>query len=144
MFDLEPIKARPAARTERYLEQPMLLNLRAAGPRLDLALIAARIRRPIFSRTRDIGAAIVTELLERAEDPARMMCPALAGEARFGGAMTRIGDFPASARAHASRILACNLAVSEFPEGRAEALATYEKIDAMVEAITAVRAASVQ
>ena len=67
MLDLEVIEARVPTRTPRMPErQPQQPNARFAP-------LAALFRGPIFSRTRDIFAANMTELLDRSEDPARMI-----------------------------------------------------------------------
>ena len=67
MLELEPIEARVSTRTPR-MDPP-----RADAPQVRFAPIAAFLKGPIFSRTRDIFAANMTELLDRAEDPARMI-----------------------------------------------------------------------
>ena len=71
MSDLEPIVARPAVRIPRPSDRPKQeeASLRFAP----LAPIAASCRGPIFTRTRDIVAANMAELLDRAEDPAKMI-----------------------------------------------------------------------
>jgi phage shock protein A len=67
MLDLEVIEARVPTRTPRMPErQPQ-------GPIARFAPLAALFKGPIFSRTRDIFAANMTELLDRSEDPARMI-----------------------------------------------------------------------
>ena len=67
MLDLEVIEARVPTRTPRMPErQPQ-------QPIARFAPLAALFRGPIFSRTRDIFAANMTELLDRSEDPARMI-----------------------------------------------------------------------
>ena len=67
MLDLEVIEARVPTRTPRMPErQPQ-------QPTARFAPLAALFRGPIFSRTRDIFAANMTELLDRSEDPARMI-----------------------------------------------------------------------
>jgi phage shock protein A len=70
MSDLEPIVARPAIRISR-VSQPKLeeSNVRFA----QLAPIASFLAGPIFTRTRDIVAANMAELLDRSEDPSRMI-----------------------------------------------------------------------
>ncbi|HVL29283.1 MAG TPA: phage shock protein PspA [Sphingomicrobium sp.] len=68
MLELEPIEAKVPARTPRLAEQP-----RADEATVRFAPLAGLLSGPIFSRTRDIIAANVTELLDRAEDPARMI-----------------------------------------------------------------------
>jgi phage shock protein A len=67
MLDLEVIEARVPTRTPRMPErQPQQQTARFAP-------LAALFRGPIFSRTRDIFAANMTELLDRSEDPSRMI-----------------------------------------------------------------------
>jgi phage shock protein A len=67
MLDLDVIEARVPTRTPRMPErQPQ-------QPTARFAPLAALFRGPIFSRTRDIFAANMTELLDRSEDPARMI-----------------------------------------------------------------------
>jgi phage shock protein A len=65
MPEFEPIEARPAIRIPRQTE--------AGSETIRLAPLAGILSGPIFTRTRDIIAANVTELLDRAEDPARMI-----------------------------------------------------------------------
>jgi phage shock protein A len=67
MLDLDVIEARVPTRTPRMPERPQ--------PQLTarFAPLAALFKGPIFSRTRDIFAANMTELLDRSEDPARMI-----------------------------------------------------------------------
>jgi len=75
MPELEPIEARPAVRIARPVEpgtkaqQPEAISVRFAP----LAPLAAILSGPIFTRTRDIVAANMAELLDRSEDPARMI-----------------------------------------------------------------------
>ena len=67
MAELEIIEARVPVRTPR---------LDPSSPRLAtsrLAPVAAWLSGPVFSRARDIFAANMAELLDRAEDPARMI-----------------------------------------------------------------------
>jgi phage shock protein A len=66
MAELEIIEARVPVRTPRLAEQPEALPSR-------LAPVAAWLSGPVFSRARDIFAANMAELLDRAEDPARMI-----------------------------------------------------------------------
>ena len=68
MLELEPIEAKVPTRTPRMCEQPETdkTNVRFAP-------LAGILSGPIFTRTRDIIAANMTELLDRAEDPARMI-----------------------------------------------------------------------
>ena len=70
MLELGVIEAKVPTRTarmERPAEQP------AARSVVRFAPLAALFRGPIFSRTRDIFAANMTELLDRSEDPSRMI-----------------------------------------------------------------------
>jgi len=70
MLELDVIEARVPTRTplmERPVERPM------QRPTARFAPLAALLRGPIFSRTRDIFAANMTELLDRSEDPSRMI-----------------------------------------------------------------------
>lgn len=66
MAGLEIIEARVPVRTPRLDEQP-------EAPPSRLAPVAAWLNGPVFSRARDIFAANMAELLDRAEDPARMI-----------------------------------------------------------------------
>jgi phage shock protein A len=66
MPELEPIEARPAIRIPRPAEQEQAAIVRFAP-------LSGILSGPIFTRTRDIIAANVTELLDRSEDPARMI-----------------------------------------------------------------------
>jgi phage shock protein A len=66
MPNLEIIEAKVPVRTIRMESQP-----NPAGERF--APIANILSGPVFSRARDIFAANMTELLDRAEDPARMI-----------------------------------------------------------------------
>ena len=70
MSDLEPIVARPAVRIARTVEPEQAEAVVRFAP---LAPIASFLGGPIFTRTRDIVAANMTELLDRSEDPARMI-----------------------------------------------------------------------
>ena len=67
MPELEPIIARVPVRTAR-MEEP-----EAEPATVRFAPLSGILSGPIFTRTRDIIAANVTELLDRAEDPARMI-----------------------------------------------------------------------
>jgi phage shock protein A len=70
MSDLEPIVARPAVRISRAsAPKQEEANVRFAP----LAPIASFLAGPIFTRTRDIVAANMAELLDRSEDPSRMI-----------------------------------------------------------------------
>ena len=67
MSDLEPLLARVPVRTAR-MEEP-----EAEPATVRFAPLSGILSGPIFTRTRDIIAANVTDLLDRAEDPARMI-----------------------------------------------------------------------
>ncbi len=67
MPELEPIIAKVPVRTARMDESE------AEQATVRFASLSGILSGPIFSRTRDIIAANVTELLDRAEDPARMI-----------------------------------------------------------------------
>ena len=66
MPELEPIVARPAVRIPRQAET-------RTEPSISFAPLAGILSGPIFTRTRDIIAANMTDLLDRSEDPARMI-----------------------------------------------------------------------
>ena len=66
MLDFEPIEARPAVRMPRPADETQETVVRFAP-------LAGILSGPIFTRTRDIIAANVTDLLDRSEDPARMI-----------------------------------------------------------------------
>jgi phage shock protein A len=66
MPELEPIEARPAVRIPRQTEAGSETTIR-------LAPLSGILSGPIFTRTRDIIAANMSELLDRSEDPARMI-----------------------------------------------------------------------
>lgn len=66
MAELEILEARVPTRTPRLVREPETATSRFAP-------IAAILSGPVFSRARDIFAANMTELLDRAEDPARMI-----------------------------------------------------------------------
>ena len=68
-FDLEPIEAVAPARTPRMPPPPAA----EAMPVVRFAPLASLLTGPVFSRARDIIAANMNELLDRAEDPARMI-----------------------------------------------------------------------
>jgi phage shock protein A len=71
MSDLEVLEARVPVRTPRLIEVEAQSE---GGPRTArLTPMAAWLSGPVFSRARDIFAANMTELLDRAEDPARMI-----------------------------------------------------------------------
>ena len=66
MPELEILEARVPVRT------PVLVKERKPSP-ARLGPVAGWLNGPVFSRARDIFAANMTELLDRAEDPARMI-----------------------------------------------------------------------
>jgi phage shock protein A len=66
MHELEPIEARPAIRIPRQAEDRNETVVRFAP-------LSGILSGPIFTRTRDIIAANMSELLDRSEDPARMI-----------------------------------------------------------------------
>jgi phage shock protein A len=70
MSDLEPILARPAVRISRATAPRQEETTVRFAP---LAPIASFLAGPIFTRTRDIIAANMGELLDQAEDPSRMI-----------------------------------------------------------------------
>ena len=70
MSNLDPIVARPAIRIARATEPKLEETTVRFAP---LAPIASFLGGPIFTRTRDIVAANVADLLDRAEDPSRMI-----------------------------------------------------------------------
>ena len=67
MSDLEVLEAKVPVRTPRLNEAV------AEQPTQRLAPVASWFSGPVFSRARDIFAANMTDLLDRAEDPARMI-----------------------------------------------------------------------
>ena len=66
MPELEILEAKVPVRTPALVKEPETASSR-------LAPIAGWLSGPVFSRARDIFAANMTELLDRAEDPARMI-----------------------------------------------------------------------
>jgi phage shock protein A len=66
MAELEILEARVPVRTPVLVKEPESATSRTAP-------IAGWLSGPVFSRARDIFAANMTELLDRAEDPARMI-----------------------------------------------------------------------
>jgi phage shock protein A len=66
MPELEVLEAKVPVRTPRLIEVE-------ATPTQRLAPVAGWFSGPVFSRARDIFAANMTDLLDRAEDPARMI-----------------------------------------------------------------------
>jgi len=66
MLELEPIVARPAVRIPRQAEAGQEATF-------SLAPLSGILSGPIFTRTRDIIAANMSDLLDRSEDPARMI-----------------------------------------------------------------------
>src|SRR6478672_13195728 len=67
MPELEVLEARVPVRTPRLIEVEAEPNSGRFAP------VAGWFSGPVFSRARDIFAANMTELLDRAEDPARMI-----------------------------------------------------------------------
>src|SRR6476469_6554918 len=67
MSDLEPLEARVPVRTPVLIKQPEEATQSRFAP------VAAWLNGPVFSRARDIFAANMNDLLDRAEDPARMI-----------------------------------------------------------------------
>ncbi len=70
MSDLEVLDARVPVRTPRLIEvdaEPRARNAERFAP------VAGWLNGPVFSRARDIFATNMAELLDRAEDPARMI-----------------------------------------------------------------------
>jgi len=67
MPELEILEAKVPVRTPRLIEVESEPNNGRFAP------VAGWLSGPVFSRARDIFAANMTELLERAEDPARMI-----------------------------------------------------------------------
>jgi phage shock protein A len=66
MPEFEPIEARPAVRIPRQAEA-------GQEAKISFAPLSGILSGPIFTRTRDIIAANMSELLDRSEDPARMI-----------------------------------------------------------------------
>jgi len=66
MPELDILEAKVAVRTPSLTREPQNAHER-------LAPVAGWLSGPVFSRARDIFAANMTELLDRAEDPARMI-----------------------------------------------------------------------
>ena len=66
MPELEPIEARPAIRIPRQAEAGSETTVRFAP-------LSGILSGPIFTRTRDIIAANMSELIDRSEDPVRMI-----------------------------------------------------------------------
>ncbi len=69
MLELEPIVARALVRMPRASEEAV----GADAPTARFAPLAGLLSGPIFTRTRDIIAANMTDLLDRSEDPVRMI-----------------------------------------------------------------------
>jgi phage shock protein A len=67
MPELEILEAKVPVRTPRLIEVETQPNTGRFAP------VAGWLSGPVFSRARDIFAANMTELLDRAEDPARMI-----------------------------------------------------------------------
>jgi phage shock protein A len=70
MPELEILEAHVPVRTPVLVKESETAQLNAAGR---FAPVAGWFSGPVFSRARDIFAANMTELLDRAEDPARMI-----------------------------------------------------------------------
>jgi phage shock protein A len=71
MPELEVLEARIPVRTPRLIEVEAQSD---SGPKANrFAPVAGWLSGPVFSRARDIFAANMTDLLDRAEDPARMI-----------------------------------------------------------------------
>src|SRR5690242_8132548 len=66
MPELEVLEARVPVRTPVLVREPEATTTR-------LSPVAGWLSGPVFSRARDIFAANMTELLDRSEDPARMI-----------------------------------------------------------------------
>ena len=71
MPELEVIEAKVPVRTPRLIEVEAATATSSQASRF--APVAGWLNGPVFSRARDIFAANMTELLDRAEDPARMI-----------------------------------------------------------------------
>jgi phage shock protein A len=71
MPELEVLEAKVPVRTPRLIEVETAAESQPNAGRF--APIAGWLSGPVFSRARDIFAANMTELLDRAEDPARMI-----------------------------------------------------------------------
>jgi phage shock protein A len=71
MPELEFLEAQVPVRTPRLIE--VEAELQSGVNRGRFAPVAGWLSGPVFSRARDIFAANMTELLDRAEDPARMI-----------------------------------------------------------------------
>jgi phage shock protein A len=69
MAELEILEAHVPVRTPRLTEETETVQSTASR----LAPVAAWLNGPVFSRARDIFAANMADLLDRAEDPARMI-----------------------------------------------------------------------
>jgi phage shock protein A len=69
MPELEILEAKVPVRTPVLVKEPET----AQGPRAQRAPIATWFSGPVFSRARDIFAANITELLDRSEDPSKMI-----------------------------------------------------------------------
>ena len=69
MPELEILEAKVPVRTPVLVKEPETAHSSAGR----LAPVAGWLSGPVFSRARDIFAANMTELLDRAEDPARMI-----------------------------------------------------------------------
>ncbi|MFL6780173.1 MAG: phage shock protein PspA, partial [Sphingomicrobium sp.] len=67
MPELEVLEAKVPVRTPRLIEVEAQPQTQRPAP------VAGWFSGPVFSRARDIFAANMTDLLDRAEDPARMI-----------------------------------------------------------------------
>ena len=67
MAELEVLEAKVPVRTPRLAEVETETQIQRLAP------VASWFSGPVFSRARDIFAANITEMLDRAEDPARMI-----------------------------------------------------------------------
>jgi phage shock protein A len=70
MPELEILEAKVPVRTPVLVKMPEAAREYASPP---LASVATWFSGPVFSRARDIFAANITEILDRSEDPARMI-----------------------------------------------------------------------
>ena len=71
MPELEIIEAKVPTRTPRLNEVERVAD--SASPLTRLAPVAGWLSGPVFSRARDIFAANIAEMLDRSEDPAKMI-----------------------------------------------------------------------
>ena len=115
MPDLTPIEAKPKKRV-RVLE-PMVSGPKVGRPATVGATAHGFLAGPIFTRARDILAANVNELLDRSEDPAKMIRMMI----------LEMEDVLGETRATAAR------AIADLKEMRA----THQRLDGMAEDWTA-------